>query len=121
MNATPSVVPILLGGLPLAVLYSVLLVNVRQRFGGIGIVVSAVVAVLMTLVLSHRKHSKPSAITRCWSLLLLPFCSWRCSEHPRSSFGERGNRIHPLSPSKCYMGCWRSMGVWFSGGSSESF
>ncbi len=46
MNASTSLLPAILGGLPLAALYSLLLITLRQRFGGTGIVVGAGVAVL---------------------------------------------------------------------------
>ena len=46
MNSTAPLLPALLGGLPLAVLYSLLLITLRSRFGGIGLLVGAVVPVL---------------------------------------------------------------------------
>lgn len=46
MSASFSLVSVILAGLPFAVLYSFLLITLRQRFGGIGIVVGAGVAVL---------------------------------------------------------------------------
>lgn len=49
MNASTSPLPVILAGLPLAALYSFLLINLRQRFGGVGIVVGAGVAVLVVV------------------------------------------------------------------------